>query len=55
LARVVGEFAGIPPTQRDVRVPIAILYDLEDGWVSKGRIFLQAAVLFQQLGQAPPR
>ena len=50
----VGDFAGIPATGRDVRVPLCVLYELENGYVRRGRVYFQIAVLLQQLGVAPP-
>jgi steroid delta-isomerase-like uncharacterized protein len=46
----IGEFAGIPPTGKDIRVPVAIVYDLEDDQIKRARIYLLINVLFQQLG-----
>ena len=46
----IGEFAGIPPTGKDVRVPIAVVYDLEDDQIKRARIYFLINVLFQQLG-----
>jgi len=46
----IGEFAGIPPTNKDVRVPIAVVYDLEADQIKRARVYLLVNVLFQQLG-----
>ena len=53
VGRHIGQFAGIPPTGRDVRVPIVVVYDVENGQVKRGRIYMQALVLMQQLGVLP--
>ena len=45
-----GEFAGIPPTGKDVRVPMCIVYDVADDKVQRARIYFQMSVLLQQLG-----
>ena len=46
----IGEFAGIPATNKDVRVPICVIYDLENDKITKGRVYLEIPVLMQQLG-----
>ncbi len=46
----VGEFAGIPATGKDVRVPMCIVYDVSGGFIQKARIYFQMATLMQQLG-----
>jgi steroid delta-isomerase-like uncharacterized protein len=46
----IGEFAGIPATGKDVRVPLCIVYDLTDDQIKRGRVYFEMPVLFQQLG-----
>ncbi len=46
----IGEFAGIPATNKDVRVPICVVYDLENDLIKKGRVYFEMPVLMQQLG-----
>ncbi|MFL5801099.1 MAG: ester cyclase [Roseiflexaceae bacterium] len=46
----IGEFAGIAPTGKEVRVPIAVVYDLEADQIKRARVYLMINVLFQQLG-----
>ena len=46
----IGEFAGIPATGRDVRVPVTIVYDLENDESKQGRIYFEMPALLQQLG-----
>ncbi len=46
----IGEFAGIPATGRDVRVPLCVVYDLEDEQLKRARIYLEMPVLLKQLG-----
>jgi len=50
IGKHIGEFAGVPPTGKDIRVPLAIVYDLEDDQIKRARIYLLINVLFQQLG-----
>ena len=50
VGRHIGEFAGIPATNKEVRVPLCIIYDLENDLIKRGRIYFEMPVLFQQLG-----
>ena len=45
-----GEFAGIPATGKDIRVPLCVIYDLENDKITKGRVYMALGILFQQLG-----
>lgn len=44
-----GEFGGIPATGKDIRVPLAVSYELENGLIKRARIYLMANVLFDQI------
>jgi steroid delta-isomerase-like uncharacterized protein len=46
----IGEFAGIPATGRDVRVPLCVVYDLEDDQIKRARIYFETPALLRQLG-----
>ena len=46
-----GTFAGIAATGRDVRVPLAVSYDLENGMIKRARIYLMLNVLLGQISQ----
>jgi steroid delta-isomerase-like uncharacterized protein len=46
----IGEFAGIPATNKDVRVPICVVYDLENDQITRGRVYFEIPALMQQLG-----
>lgn len=50
----IGEFAGIPATGKEVEVPLAVSYDLENDKIKRARVYFELPVLFQQLGQSPP-
>lgn len=50
IGRHIGEFAGIPATNKDVRVPIAVFYDLENDKIIQGRVYFELPALMQQLG-----
>jgi predicted ester cyclase len=44
-----GEFAGVQPTGRDVRVPYSVVYDLRGDQISSLRIYLPMHTLIGQL------
>jgi len=46
----IGEFAGVPATGKEIRVPICIVYDLENDQIKRARIYFEMPVLMQQLG-----
>jgi len=46
----IGEFAGIPATGKEVRVPICVTYDLENDQIKRGRVYFEMPALLQQLG-----
>jgi steroid delta-isomerase-like uncharacterized protein len=45
----ISEFAGIPASNKEVNVPLCVTYDLEDGLIKEGRIYMLGEVLMQQL------
>ena len=44
-----GEFAGVQPTGRAVRVPYSAFYDLRDNQISKLRIYFPMSLLVEQI------
>jgi predicted ester cyclase len=46
----IGDFGGIPPTNKDVRVPICVVYDLENDLITRGRVYFESDALRAQLG-----
>jgi len=46
----IGEFAGIPATGKDVRVPLCVVYDLENDQITRGNVYFEMPALLQQLG-----
>lgn len=46
----ISEFAGIPATGKDVRVPLCVVYDLENNQIKRGRVYFEMPALLQQLG-----
>ena len=48
----VGEFGGMSPTGRGVRVPYSVVYDLEGGKITAVRIYMSMELLMRQLDGA---
>ena len=53
VGRHIGEFAGVPATNKDVSVPLAVVYDLKDGQIVAGRVFWTVPVFLAQVGALP--
>lgn len=49
IGKHIGEFAGIPPTNKEVNVPLCIVYDLEKGLVKQARVYFVMDVMIKQL------
>jgi predicted ester cyclase len=49
IGKHIGEFAGLQPTNKQVNVPITIVYDLEDGLIKHARVYLMMDVMMKQL------
>lgn len=46
----IGEFAGMQPTGKSVKVPLCVTYDLdENGLVKVARVYMLESVMIQQL------
>ena len=46
----IGEFAGIPPTHKQVRVPLCVVYEVEDDKIRRARIYFEMPAMYEQLG-----
>ena len=46
----IGEFAGIPATGKAFRVPICVVYDVEDEEIKRARVYFEIPALMAQLG-----
>ena len=46
----IAEFAGIPPTGKEVRVPLCVTYLLENALIREAHIYMLTDVLMKQLG-----
>ena len=53
VGRHIGEFAGIPATSREVRVPICHIFEVANGQIQRAHIYFQMVTLMQQLGVLP--
>ena len=47
----IGEFAGIPPTNKSVKVPLCVVYDVENDKIKKARIYFESPALMAQLNE----
>lgn len=45
----IGEFAGIAATNKDVRIPLCVIYDLDNGKITQGRIYFEMPALIAQI------
>ena len=45
IANHVRPFAGIPPSGKEVRIPMCVIYDVVEGLVQSARVYLETAVL----------
>jgi predicted ester cyclase len=45
-----GDYRGIPATGREIRVPLCVTYDVGEDGIEQARIYLQDAVLMEQIG-----
>ena len=48
----IGEFAGVAPTGKTVRVPLCVVYDLEGGQIKRGRVYFEVPAFLKQVAQA---
>ena len=53
VGRHTGEFAGIPATHKEVKVPLCVVYDLENDQIKRGRVYFEVPALLKQLAVAP--
>ena len=52
IGKHIGEFAGVPATGKDVRVPLCVVYDLENDQIKRGRVYFEMPALMAQLGMS---
>ena len=46
----IGEFAGVKPTGKMVRVPLCVVYDLENDKIKRGRVYWEVPAFLKQVG-----
>jgi steroid delta-isomerase-like uncharacterized protein len=46
----IGEFAGVPATGKEVRIPLCVVYDLENDMIKRGRVYFEVPAFFSQVG-----
>lgn len=51
VGRHIGEFAGIPPTNKTARVPLCVVYDIEGAKIKRARVYFEMPALMAQLNQ----
>src|SRR4029453_1274163 len=49
VGRHIGEFAGVPATGKDVRVPLAVIYDVRDDRIVDGRVYFEIPAFLAQI------
>jgi steroid delta-isomerase-like uncharacterized protein len=49
IGKHIGEFAGIPATNKEVNVPLCVTYDLENGLIKQGRVYFLMDTMIKQL------
>ncbi|WP_256842932.1 ester cyclase [Ornithinimicrobium cryptoxanthini] len=45
----IGEFAGVPATGREVRIPLVVSYRIADGYVQEASVYLLLSTFLQQV------
>ena len=45
----IGEFAGVPATNKEVRIPLCVVYDLEADKIKRARIYFEMPVFFDKV------
>lgn len=49
IGRHIGELAGMQPTNKEVKVPFCVTYDLKNGLIQEGRVYMLNDVMMAQL------
>lgn len=46
----IGNYAGVPATGKTIRVPICVVYEVENGQIDRARVYFEIPVFYQQVG-----
>jgi steroid delta-isomerase-like uncharacterized protein len=50
IGKHIGEFAGVPATGKDVDVPLAVFYRVEERGITEGRVWFMVSCFLEQVG-----
>ena len=50
VGRHTGEFAGVPATGKDVRIPLCVVYDFHDDQITRARVYVEVPAFMAQVG-----
>lgn len=48
----IGDFAGVPATGKMVRVPLCVVYDLDQDMITRGRVYFEVPAFLKQVADA---
>lgn len=49
IGKNIGEFAGMPATNKNVNVPTCVVYDIQNGLIKRARVYMPSDVMMKQL------
>ena len=49
IGKHIGEFAGVPATNKSVNAPLCVTYDLENGLIKVARVYMMVGIIIEQL------
>ena len=49
IGKHIAEFAGVKATNKNVRIPLCVVYDIEDEKIKRGRIYFELPAFFAQV------
>ena len=54
VGRHIGEFAGIPATGKEVRIPLCVVYDIRNRRLSRARVYFEVPAFLAQVQSTGP-